>query len=145
MKQLDPERYTFIDGKTMSLEYANEVLTNAVRAMERTYLYFGKFEKSLNMQPGSFDQDLCEDKFYKGKSKREVIIIDEWADLYLQDKSKGKNKYNIEQKVIRLMQKARAAGIHIILATQRPDANVFSRSYSCKRSSVVSLFILPIN
>lgn len=47
-----------------------------------------------------------------------VIIIDEFADLML---TNGKE---IENYVVRLAQKARAVGIHLILATQRPDANV---------------------
>lgn len=49
-----------------------------------------------------------------------VLVIDEWADLFLSEKKK------IETPVIRLAQKARAAGIHIVLATQRPTAKVIS-------------------
>lgn len=48
-----------------------------------------------------------------------VVLIEELADLVLQDQ-------NIEPLVARLAQKARAAGIHLVLATQRPDAETFS-------------------
>ena len=48
-----------------------------------------------------------------------VVFIEELADLVLQDK-------NIEGHIVRLAQKARAAGIHLVLATQRPDAKTFS-------------------
>lgn len=48
-----------------------------------------------------------------------VLIIDEWADLVLQNKS-------IQKSLCFLAQKGRAAGISIILATQRPSANVVS-------------------
>jgi DNA segregation ATPase FtsK/SpoIIIE-like protein len=47
-----------------------------------------------------------------------VIIIDELADLMMRE---GKN---VEEPVVRLAQKARATGIHMVLATQRPSVNV---------------------
>lgn len=48
-----------------------------------------------------------------------VVFIEELADLLMQDK-------DIEGHIIRLAQKARAAGIHLVIATQRPDAKTFS-------------------
>ena len=48
-----------------------------------------------------------------------VVVIDEYADLVTQSKL-------VEQPVMRLAQKARAAGIHIILATQRPSVDILT-------------------
>ena len=48
-----------------------------------------------------------------------VVFIEEMADLVMQDA-------NIEPLIARLAQKARAAGIHLVLATQRPDAKTFT-------------------
>ena len=51
-----------------------------------------------------------------------VIIIDEFADLMSTDKK------TIEEKIGRLAQKARAAGMYLILATQRPSVNIIEGS-----------------
>ena len=47
-----------------------------------------------------------------------VVVIDEFADLLMQ------NVEGFEDAIIRLAQKARASGIHLVLATQRPSADV---------------------
>lgn len=58
-----------------------------------------------------------------------VVVVDEYADLTMsaggspEAKAAGKS---ITMSIIRLAQKGRAAGIHVILATQRPSVNVIS-------------------
>lgn len=58
-------------------------------------------------------------KYPKIKITPTVIVIDEWADLFYSDKSLVKD-------VSELAAKCRAAGISIVLATQRPSADVIS-------------------
>ncbi len=83
----------------------------AVREMERRLDHLSKF--------GARDIDS-----YNAKSKermpRIIIVIDELADLMSQ------NKRDVEAVIVRIAQMARAAGIHLILATQRPSVDVIT-------------------
>jgi S-DNA-T family DNA segregation ATPase FtsK/SpoIIIE len=63
-----------------------------------------------------------------------VVCIEEMADLVMQDQ-------NVEPLIARLAQKARAAGIHLVLATQRPDAKTFS---GLIRSNIPSRIALTV-
>ncbi len=58
-----------------------------------------------------------------------VVVIDEYADLVMAGGAGAdakKTARNIESSIIRLAQKGRAAGIHVIIATQRPSVNVIT-------------------
>lgn len=65
---------------------------------------------------------------------RIVVVVEELADLLLQSGA-------IEEPLVRLAQKARATGIHLVLATQRPDAQTFS---GLLRSNVPSRIALTV-
>lgn len=62
-------------------------------------------------------------EYYEKKGKTGVpyvvVVIDEYADLIMQDNGK-----KIEKQICMLAQKARAVGIHLIISTQRPSATI---------------------
>jgi S-DNA-T family DNA segregation ATPase FtsK/SpoIIIE len=106
---------------------AAAILDWAVRKMEERYEIFREAgvrdianfnmlteeEKREQFQPKN---DLEDAKIPKSLPYI-VFIIDELADLMMTNKE-------VEQSIVRIAQKARAVGIHLILATQRPQANV---------------------
>ena len=58
-----------------------------------------------------------------------VVVIDEYADLTMTGGSNPdarKSAKNISDSIVRLAQKGRAAGLHVIIATQRPSVNVIT-------------------
>jgi S-DNA-T family DNA segregation ATPase FtsK/SpoIIIE len=78
-----------------------------------------QFNKKLELLIQSEDEEIdhLEDK---EKIPYIVIIIDELADLMMS------SARDIEENITRLAQKARAVGIHLILATQRPSIDVIT-------------------
>ena len=58
-----------------------------------------------------------------------VVVIDEYADLIMTGGANSearKSAKNISDSIVRLAQKGRAAGLHVIIATQRPSVNVIT-------------------
>src|SRR5712691_2454565 len=79
------------------------------------------------------DGELVFDSSNDHRLPKIVIVIDELADLLL---SQGKM---VERDITRLAQKARAAGIHLILATQRPSVNVVTGLIKANLPARISL------
>ena len=116
---IDPKRTEFADfngephliSKVITeSEDAELVLKWAVEEMEERYktLQKAKNKTIQEYRKGNLDMPYI------------VIVIDELADLMLS----GNIKAEIENKIVRLAQKARAVGIHLVIATQRPSVDV---------------------
>jgi DNA segregation ATPase FtsK/SpoIIIE, S-DNA-T family len=104
---------------------AANALRNAVREMERRLkLLAEKGVRNIDQYNKLFEEDGTPSLFGEDSEERPipyiVIIIDELADLMMLDAG------NVEESITRLAQMARAVGIHLVLATQRPSVDVIT-------------------
>ncbi len=103
---------------------ASNALRNAVREMERRLKQLAeKGVRNIDQYNRLFDGNtpsLFEDGSQARPLPYIVIVIDELADLMMLDGQ------NVEAAITRLAQMARAVGIHLILATQRPSVDVIT-------------------
>jgi S-DNA-T family DNA segregation ATPase FtsK/SpoIIIE len=103
---------------------AANALRNAVREMERRLkLLAAKGVRNIDQYNRLFESatpSLFEEETDDKPIPYIVIIIDELADLMMLDSS------NVEESITRLAQMARAVGIHLVLATQRPSVDVIT-------------------
>ena len=102
---------------------AANALRNAVREMERRLkLLAAKGVRNIASYNNLFDDtpSLFGEQTDEGPIPYIVIIIDELADLMMLD------GHNVEESITRLAQMARAVGIHLVLATQRPSVDVIT-------------------
>lgn len=145
------------------MRHASSALKWAVDEMERRYQLFSDHDVrdivSFNRKVDDLDEeweeeeedeDLEEEDEEEGDEEDEedeqgaeperlpyvIIVIDEFADLMLV------SARDVEWSVQRLAAKARAAGIHLVVATQRPSANVVSglikSNFPCRMSFKVA-------
>jgi S-DNA-T family DNA segregation ATPase FtsK/SpoIIIE len=102
---------------------AANALRNAVREMERRLkLLAANHVRNIDQFNKLFDNnsDYLFDDVDQEPLPYIIIIIDELADLMMLDRA------NVEESITRLAQMARAVGIHLVLATQRPSVDVIT-------------------
>ena len=103
---------------------AANALRNAVREMERRLKLLASHHvrniDQYNKMVENATPDMFEDPTDQEPLPYIMIIIDELADLMMLDRS------NVEEAITRLAQMARAVGIHLVLATQRPSVDVIT-------------------
>ncbi len=96
-------------------EKAPGALRWAFNEMETRYKKFSKMGvKQLSTYNANVDSE-------EDEKPRVVVIVDELADLMMTNAAK-----EVEDLICRIAQKGRAAGIHLVLATQRPSVNVIT-------------------
>ncbi|MDR7073821.1 DNA translocase FtsK [Fictibacillus barbaricus] len=96
---------------------ATAALKWAVEEMERRY---EEFAKTGVREIKRYNQKMEQERLYQNKMPYIVVVIDELADLMMV------SPQEVEEAICRIAQKARACGIHLLLATQRPSVDVIT-------------------
>jgi S-DNA-T family DNA segregation ATPase FtsK/SpoIIIE len=128
---VDPKMVEFNEYKN----YSNvEVITNMQKANQKLKNLIDEMEKRYTLMSTHHVKNIKEYNLNYAPVPYIVCVIDEYYDLYLQDN-------NVENSIARLGQKARAAGIHLIVATQRPDKDVLTGVIKTNLTSKISFHL----
>lgn len=104
----------------------------ALIALEDLVTEMGARQERLNALDA---RDIAEANARGARMRRIVAVVDELGDLFM-------IRREIEGPLIRLAQKARSAGIHLVLATQRPEAATFPGMLRSNIPSRIALTVL---
>lgn len=119
------ENLSSVKSIVNSAEDAGEIIEEVRSLMETRFSYL---QKSGTRSVIEYNKRAD----HRNRMKPVVVIVDEWADIVLQDK-------DIQKTLCLVAQKGRAAGISIILATQRPSCRVISGLIKANFSGRVAL------
>jgi S-DNA-T family DNA segregation ATPase FtsK/SpoIIIE len=127
---VDPKQveYTFFDGFPQvkkiitDMKKADALLSSLVNEMEKRYELFAR---------SGVRNIVTYNKNNDDKIPYIVVAIDEYADLVMVNP-------NVEEHLVRLGQKARAAGIHLIICTQKPLADIVTSVLKSNLPSAIS-------
>lgn len=134
---IDPKRVEFSIYEGIPNLYQGKVCFDSGEAFKMISALVKEMEireKQVSEKGGRDIDDLNKKLPASQAIPRLIVFIEEVADLLISSK-------NIEEPLVRLAQKGRASGIHLVLATQRPDAETFS---GLLRSNIPSRIALTV-
>lgn len=124
---IDPKRVEFSNFNGLPHLYTPEAICQPKQALNAFDWAIAEMERRFStfqrLKVRNFEEYNSLEAVYKGrepKIPRIVIIVDELADLMMFGKK------DLEDKIMRIAQLARAAGIHLVIATQRPSVDVIT-------------------
>lgn len=123
---IDPKQTDFIFFEGLPYLYGGKVVIDADEALEMLQQInsVDKEERTkLLRESRSRDIDSYNQKNPGNKMKRLVVVIDEYSDL-IQAAEMNETRKDFEKNLLMLLQRVRNLGIHFIIATQRPSAQI---------------------
>lgn len=115
---IDPKKLEFAGYSRLSDLYGGKVVTDAEEAAQLLADLVEEMDQRETQLAEMGVANIGEAQKKGSQMRRIVVVVEELADLLMQAPS-------TEDHLVRLAQKARASGIHLLLATQRPDAETF--------------------
>lgn len=122
---VDPKRVEFASYEGLPHLIMPKILCDSQKAINGLAWAIEEMERRFKMlelaRVKNIDEFNQTPDVLNGKVKKMpfiVLIVDELADLMMTGKK------DVEEKIVRIAQKSRAAGIHMVLATQRPSTDV---------------------
>lgn len=127
LKLVDPKRVEFTTYPDFAeviteVEEFKPLLSDLIQEMEQR---LGLFAEAKKRDIQSYNEYAKEPMPYI------VVVIDEYGDIVLTE--------DVEKEMVKLAQKARATGIHFILATQRPDKDVVTGKIKANFPGILAL------
>ncbi|MGY2325974.1 FtsK/SpoIIIE domain-containing protein [Pseudomonas sp. SDT2931_S440] len=116
---IDPKGVDFADFNGYARLRTGKVITDMAQAIAALRDVVEEMERRQELLREYGARNIAEAQLAGAPLQRLVVVIDELADFML-------GRTGAEEPLIRLAQKARATGIHLLLATQRPEAATFS-------------------
>lgn len=116
---IDPKGVDFTDFNGYAGLRTGKVITDMIQAVAALRDVVGEMEQRQVLLREYGARNIAEAQLAGAPLQRLVVVIDELSDFML-------GRTGGEEPLIRLAQKARATGIHLLLATQRPEAATFS-------------------
>lgn len=122
---IDPKRVELAQFKD-SANLLIPTVYETDKAVKTLYWCVKQMEDRYSKLEGKACRNIEEYNRNGGRMKNIVVVIDEFADMILTNKSTKNDgkETNAEDAIVRLAQKARAVGIHLVLGTQRPSVDV---------------------
>lgn len=137
---IDPKKVEFAKYNNIPHLYC-PIITDPVQATAALFKLVNEMERRFTIMAR---EEVVNIKEYREKQKQDpskenipniVVIVDEFADLI------SNNAKEVEPLIQRLAQKARAAGIYLIVATQRPSVNVITGDIKANIPARVALSV----
>ncbi len=140
---IDPKKTEFVLYNNLPHLMINEIITDAGKAVQSLNWAIGEMNRRYALfeamsRSGKYVVNLDDYNAQLDKAQRLpkiVIIIDELADLMLAAKKE------MEDRIQNITQKARAAGIHMIVATQRPSTDVITGVIKSNLATRIAFFV----